>query len=96
LEKGLLVSKDNKQSSGVPEDTEGNSAILNSTQRPPVERGWLSPQEAIEYSGIGRTRFYGLLCSGEIPSAKLGRTRHICKRDLDRFLEARMQSADGE
>lgn len=95
LEKGLLISKDNKQSSGVPEDTEGNSATLNSTQRPPVERGWLSPQEAIEYSGIGRTRFYSLLSSGAIPSAKLGRTRHIRRRDLDSFLEAHLQPADG-
>jgi excisionase family DNA binding protein len=94
--KGLLMSKDNKQPSEVPEDTEGNSATLNSTQQPSVERSWLSPQEAIEYSGIGRTRFYSLLSSGEIPSAKLGRTRHIRRRDLDRFLEAHLQPADGK
>ena len=55
-----------------------------------VESGWLSPADAIEYSGIGRTRFYGLLTSGAIPSAKVGRTRHIRKGDLDRFLEAQM------
>ena len=55
-----------------------------------VESGWLSPADAIAYSGIGRTRFYGLLTSGAIPSAKVGRTRHIRKGDLDRFLEAQM------
>jgi excisionase family DNA binding protein len=55
-----------------------------------VEPGWLSPAESIAYSGIGRTRFYGLLTSGAIPSAKVGRTRHIRKGDLDRFLEAQM------
>jgi excisionase family DNA binding protein len=59
-------------------------------RRPSVEPGWLSPADAIAYSGIGRTRFYGLLTSGAIPSAKVGRTRHIRKRDLDRFLEAQI------
>lgn len=57
-----------------------------------ADREWFSPQEAIDYSGIGRTRFYRYLTSGEIPSAKLGRTRHIRRRDLDRFLEAQMAS----
>jgi excisionase family DNA binding protein len=90
------VSKDNRGHSDVPENTEGNPEVLSGTHGQHIERGWLSPAEAIEYSGIGRTRFYGLLCNGEIPSAKLGRTRHIRKRDLDRFLEAHIQSADGE
>ncbi len=59
-------------------------------QGPDVEPGWLSPADAIAYTRIGRTRFYGLLTSGVIPSAKVGRTRHIRKRDLDHFLEAQM------
>jgi excisionase family DNA binding protein len=57
-----------------------------------MEPGWLSSVDAIAYSGIGRTRFYGLLTSGAIPSAKVGRTRHIRKRDLDSFLEAQMST----
>lgn len=65
-------------------------------EQPQVERGWLSPQEAIEYSGIGRTRFYRYLTSGEIPSAKLGRTRHIRRRDLDAFLEERIRSSSNK
>ena len=59
-------------------------------RRSTVEPGWFSPADAIAYSGIGRTRFYGLLTSGAIPSAKVGRTRHIRRGDLDRFLEAQM------
>jgi excisionase family DNA binding protein len=94
--KALLVSKDNKGYSDAPENIERNSEVLSDTHGQQIERGWLSPAEAVEYSGIGRTRFYRLLCSGEIPSAKLGRTRHIRKRDLDRFLEARMQTAEGK
>jgi excisionase family DNA binding protein len=61
-------------------------------RRPSVEPGWLSPADAIAYAGIGRTRLYGLLTSGALPSAKVGRTRHIRKRDLDRFLEAQMST----
>jgi excisionase family DNA binding protein len=51
---------------------------------------WLTPAEAVEESGIGRTRLYGFLTSGALPSAKVGRTRHIRRRDLERFLEERM------
>jgi excisionase family DNA binding protein len=90
------VSKDNRGYSDALENIERNSEALSGTHERQIEHVWLSPAEAIEYSGIGRTRFYGLLCSGEIPSAKLGRTRHIRKRDVDRFLEARMQYAEGK
>lgn len=55
-----------------------------------AERTWMSPEQAIEYSGIGRTRLYHYLATEELPSAKLGRRRHIRRGDLDTFLEARM------
>jgi excisionase family DNA binding protein len=58
-----------------------------------AEKGWLSPEEAVRYSGIGRTRLYRYLTSGALRSAKLGRTRHIRKEDLDAFLEERMSVA---
>ena len=66
--------------------------IEDTERRSVVDPGWFSPADAITYSGIGRTRLYGLLTSGAIPSAKVGRTRHIRKRDLDQFLEAQMSS----
>ena len=53
----------------------------------------MRPEEGIVHSGIGRTRLYTLLASGKIPSAKVGRTRHIRRADLDSFLEARMQQS---
>lgn len=68
---------------------EANEAQTKHQEQEEVaERGWLSPDGAIEYTGIARTRLYRLLTSGEIPSAKLGRTRHIRRCDLDAFLEA--------
>ena len=54
---------------------------------------WLTPAEAVEESGIGRTRLYGFLTNGALPSAKVGRTRHIRRRELERFLEERMTEA---
>lgn len=53
---------------------------------------WLTPEECVEYSGIGKTRIYRLLANDEIPSAKLGRTRHVKRTDLDRFLESLISS----
>ena len=54
------------------------------------EKTWLSPEEAMEYAGIGRTRIYRLLANDELPSAKFGRTRHVKRTDLDRFLKGLM------
>ena len=53
-------------------------------------RVWLTPAQAVRYSGLGRARLYAFLADGTIPSAKVGSTRHVRRRDLDDFLEAHM------
>lgn len=53
-------------------------------------RVWLTPVQAVAYSGLGRARLYALLASGEIPSAKVGGTRHVRRRDIDQFMEQHM------
>jgi excisionase family DNA binding protein len=53
----------------------------------PTEKVWLTPQEAVEYTGIGRTRIYALLRTKTISSALVGHTRHIRRTDLDHFME---------
>jgi excisionase family DNA binding protein len=55
----------------------------------PVTKTWYRPEEATAYLGIGRTRIYALLTAGEIPSVKVGRTRHIRRADLDKYMERR-------
>lgn len=50
-------------------------------------RTWLSPAQAVAYTGLGRARLYAFLADGTIPSAKVGSTRHIRRQDLDAFLE---------
>jgi excisionase family DNA binding protein len=87
--------KDTREQPDAPEDTQHHAETQTAPELRREKPTWLTPAEAVKESGIGRTRLYGLLTSGEIPSAKLGRTRHIRRRDLDAFLEARMQS-DGD
>jgi excisionase family DNA binding protein len=55
-----------------------------------AQKTWLRPEEAASYLGIGRTRIYALLTAEEIPSIKVGRTRHIRRADLDGFMEHRL------
>jgi excisionase family DNA binding protein len=37
--------------------------------------------------GIGRTKWYELIGSGELPSVRLGRRRLVRHAELDRFIE---------
>jgi excisionase family DNA binding protein len=66
--------------------------IRNPNRKPPGLRStddeWLRPQEIISHYGIGRTRLYTWLAAGDLPSTKLGKTRHVRRSDLDRFLES--------
>lgn len=48
---------------------------------------WLRPGQIIERYGIGRTRLYTWLASGDLPSLKVGRTRHVRASDVEEFLE---------
>ena len=79
------MHEDNSSNQRKPEKTRENQPSDVS-----FRADWLTPLEAVEETGIGRTRLYGFLTSGALPSAKVGRTRHIRRRDLDRFLEERM------
>ncbi len=65
---------------------------MQDTETSLMDKGWLSPEEAVRYSGIGRTRLYRYLTTGMLPSAKLGRTRHIRRRDLDDFLNSLIET----
>lgn len=47
----------------------------------------LSTEEAAQRLGIGRTRMYELLRSGEVPSVKLGRSRRVRPEDLNEYVE---------
>ena len=51
----------------------------------------MAPEQAARYLGIGRTRMYTLLSSGEIPSFRIGRSRKIRLAELDAWIGARVE-----
>jgi excisionase family DNA binding protein len=58
-------------------------------------RAWLSYAEAQRFSGLGRTKLWELISTGEVVAAKVGRAVRISKRSLNehmrrnRYVEAR-------
>jgi excisionase family DNA binding protein len=84
------LPKDTREDQRRLEETRGHSRTQGDKETGRGEVIWLTPAEVVEESGIGRTRLYSFLTSGALPSAKVGRTRHIRRRDLERFLEERM------
>lgn len=54
----------------------------------------MSPEELARFLGLGRTWTYELLSAGAIPSVRIGRLRKVRRTDVDKFVEARLESVD--
>ena len=52
----------------------------------PPEPILLTPEEAAKALQIGRTRLYGLLADGTIPSVQIGHSRRVSLRALEDFV----------
>jgi excisionase family DNA binding protein len=50
-------------------------------------REWLTLREMQEILGIGKTKGYELVATGEIPSVRIGRSIRISREDLQHWLE---------
>ncbi len=48
----------------------------------------LTPEEAARALGIGRTKVYHLMTSGEIPSVKIGASRRIPAQGLELYVSS--------
>lgn len=48
----------------------------------------LRPEEAARHAGIGRTKMYELIRTGQVRSVKIGRSRRIPVDALDRYIDA--------
>lgn len=55
---------------------------------------WFTTDELIRWLGIGRTKTYELLRTGEIPSYKIGRVRRIRRQDVETWLECNKYPPD--
>ena len=50
------------------------------------ERRTLHMHEAVDYSGLGRTRLYEFIRAGRIEAMTVGKRRLMFRESLDRFL----------
>lgn len=72
---------------GILEGTPKERTLLIS-----VERGILLRVEtAAVLLGIGRTKMYGLIKHGRIPTVRIGRRTLIHRADLERFAQAQRE-----
>jgi len=52
-----------------------------------VQGAWLSYPEAQRYSGLGRTKLWELISTGEVAAAKVGRAVRISRRGLEEYMQ---------
>jgi excisionase family DNA binding protein len=53
----------------------------------------MSPDEVRQHLGLSRAYTYHLLATGVIPCVRIGRLRKVRRRDLEEFIEARLEQA---
>ncbi len=49
---------------------------------------WLTLRQIQVFLGIGSTKAYELVATGEIPSVRIGRSIRVSRQELERWLEA--------
>ena len=49
---------------------------------------WLSLKDVQQLLGIGRTKTYELVTTGELPAVRIGRCIRVNRRELDEWLQA--------
>lgn len=59
----------------------------------PLPRLLVSPEEGAEVIGVSRSRMYGLLASGEIPSLKIGKNRRIPLAEIELWIERTLEAS---
>lgn len=50
------------------------------------EAAWISYTEAQRYSGLGRTKLWEIVSSGDVEAAKIGRAVRISRRSLNEYM----------
>lgn len=55
----------------------------------------LKPEEAAKVLGLGRSKLYELIQTGQIPSLRVGRARRIPVEALRRWVDKQLEAAEG-
>ena len=51
------------------------------------EAAWITYSEAQVYAGLGRTKLWELVSTGEVEAARVGRAVRISRRSLDEYMK---------
>jgi excisionase family DNA binding protein len=51
-----------------------------------AEAAWISYSEAQTYAGLGRTKLWQLISTGEVEAAKVGRAVRISRASLEEYM----------
>ena len=51
-----------------------------------VDESWISYSEAKKYTGLGRTKLWEIVSSGDVEAAKIGRAVRISRRSLNEYM----------
>lgn len=54
------------------------------------------PDAGRALGGLGRTKVYCLIRSGELPSLTIGRRRFVAVRDIDEYIEQRRSASQDD
>ena len=60
-----------------------------------LEDAWISYSNAQKYAGLGRTKLWQLVSTGEVEAAKIGRAVRINRRSLDEYMKRNRYVAVG-
>jgi excisionase family DNA binding protein len=52
-----------------------------------VDEAWISYSNAQTYAGLGRTKLWQLVSTGEVEAAKIGRAVRISRLSLDEYMK---------
>ena len=52
-----------------------------------AEAAWISYSEAQKYAGLGRTKLWQLISTGEVEAAKVGRAVRISRTSLEEYMQ---------
>jgi len=53
-----------------------------------TEKEWLSLKDVQQMLGIGRTKAYELVATGELPAVRIGRCIRVNRKELENWLRA--------
>ena len=91
MRSAMNYDTESKQACWNMHTMQGKAYPLRSPQKGAPQRLLLRIPEVAETLGIGRTKIYELIATGELPTIRVGRAVRISVSTLQKWVEAREQ-----